>query len=248
MFEAADCWRDRGYGLAHYRFPGLDGRPIAPPLNIRQAAGEVAALAALYPGKPLRLLGFSTGGAIVLTAARLLSGDLRVALLASAVSRGGGVETFRRGAQDMAAAAVRAGSLDRRRVWLEYYRVLLFGRGVLKDPDLSLRAQDIIGARREKIVYPDDGKPEAHTRDLRHWTLPKDVRFVPGQCRQFWGMADPVFSRDQQMRLAHQIGASLTGYEGHGHLIFATCPEVFEDIFAHFEAQPLASGRGVTLL
>ena len=248
MFEAADSWRMKGYGLVHYRFPGLDGRPISPPLNIRQAAEEIVALAARFPNKPLRLLGFSTGGAIVLTAARQLSGDLRVALLASAVSRGGGVETFRRGVQEMAAAAMRAGTINRRRVWLEFYRVLLFGRDVLKDVELSERAEDIIKARWDKIVYPDEGRPEAHTRDLRRWTLPKYTRFAPAQARMFWGMNDTVFSKAQQMRLAGKIGAPLTGYRGQGHLIFASFPAVFEDILAHFEGTPAVTGAGVELL
>lgn len=248
MFDDAAVWRSRGYGLVHYRFPGLDGRAIAPPLQIAQAAQEIVALAARYPDTPLRLLGFSTGAAIVMSATAHLTGTVRVALMSSAVTRGGGADTFRRGVQDMAAAALRARTLNRRRIWLEYYRVLLFGRGVVKDADLSRQARQIIEMRRDKIVYPDEGRPEAHTSDLRRWRVPKTLRYAPGQARLFWGMDDPVFSRRQQERLARQIGASLTAYAGHGHLTFATHPAIFDDIFDHFEDRPAMTGGGVSLL
>lgn len=248
MFDAANAWRARGYGLVHYRFPGLDGRPIAPPLRIAEAAEEIVALAARFPKKPLRLLGFSTGGAIVLTASAMLGGDLRVALMASAVARGGGTRTFCRSARDLVAAAMRAGTLDRRRVWLAYYGVLLFGRKAVTDLALAMRAEHIIEARRDKIVYPDQGRPKAHMRDLRRWQLPRDLHFAPGAVRLFCGMEDPVFSHAQQMRLARTIGAGVTGYNGHGHLLFATHPPVFDDVFAHFEGLPPKPGAEARLL
>jgi pimeloyl-ACP methyl ester carboxylesterase len=249
VFEAAEVWRARGYGLAHYRFPGLDGRSVAPVLDIAEAASEIVALAARYPDKPVRLLGFSTGGAIVLTAAAVLGGDVRVALLSSAVARGGGAATFSKGLRDVLGSAVRARSVDRRAIWLEYYKVLLFGRAVLGDPALDARANEVIAARRDRIVFPDEGKPRAHTRDLRRWSVPAAAAGVGRHVRLFWGMADPVFSLAQQRGLARSIGAAgLMGYPGQGHLLFASHPAVFEDIFAHFEGATPEDSAGIELL
>jgi pimeloyl-ACP methyl ester carboxylesterase len=249
VFEAAEVWRARGYGLAHYRFPGLDGRAIAPALNIAEAAAEIVALAARYPGKPVRLVGFSTGGAIVLNAAHALRGDVRVALLSSAVAGGGGVETFAKGLRDMLGSAVRARSLDRRKIWLAYYKVLLYGRAVLDDPVLDARAAEVIAARHDRIVWPDEGKPQAHTRDLRRWKVPSVCVQTGSGVRLFWGMADPVFSLAQQRGLARRIGAAgLTGYPGQGHLLFASHPPVFQDIYAHFEGVKPEKSIGVELL
>ena len=238
MFEAADCWRARGYGLVHYRFPGLDGRPVSPALSINAAAAEVVAFAAQYPDKPIRLLGFSTGGPIVLTAGALLSGDVRIAAMACAVERGGGTETACRCTYDIARAALRARSLRLQSVWYEYYRALLFGRAVSGDAKLTAQSRAIIDTRRDKIVLPEGGKPRAHMRDLRRWRLPDTLKFAPGQVKFFWGTEDTVFSHAQQLELAAKVGgASVQSYPGHGHLLFATCPDVFDDIYDFFEAK-----------
>ncbi len=248
MFDAAAVWASRGYGLAHYRFPGLDGRDVSPPLSIRQAADEITSLAAAYPDKPIRLLGFSTGGPVVLTAGARLEGDVRIALMASAVEQGGGALTFARGMRDLAQAAARVRSVSLRPLWLEYYQVLLFGRQVWHDASLAARAREIIAVRRDKIVFPQGGLPQAHTRDLRRWQFPRGASFDPRRVRLFWGSADPVFSRRQQYGLAKALGgAPVTEYKDQGHLLFASHPEVFEDIYAFFEdRRDAATGAGLS--
>lgn len=236
VFDAVQHWQTHGYGIASYRFPGLDGRTLSPALRIDHAGREIADLVTRYPGKPIRLLGFSTGSAVVLSAARHLSGDIKVAALSSAVECGGGRETRWRVTRDLLQAAWRARSLRRAAVWHEYYRVMLFGRAVNRDAVLDKRAREIIAARREKIVIPDAGLRRAHTADLRHWMLPPGAAFLPGRVRFFWGAEDPVFSRAQIIAFAAKLGtAPITSYPGQGHLLFASHPLVFADIFDFFE-------------
>lgn len=247
MFDPALRWREKGYGLAFYRFPGLDGRSAAPALNIAEAAHEIVSLAERYPDKPIRLLGYSTGGPIVLTAAARLKGDVKVAAMSSAVEHGGGVVTGLRGLYDIVRAALQGRSVNLNTVWYAYYQQLLFGREVLRQPELKMQAEQMIAARRANIVLPDGGKPRAHTDDLRHWRLPPDATFKPDQVRFFWGMADPVFSQRQTLGFARQVGATVTGYPGHGHLLFASHSPVFEDVFAFFENQPAQQNDGIDL-
>ena len=133
-------------------------------------------------------------------------------------------------------------------VWLDYYRLLLYGRSVRRNPALAARATEVIRARRSKIILPDDGKPHAHTSDLRRWRLPVEARFAPGQVRLFWGLEDPVFSRAQTLSFARRLGpAPVTAYPGHGHLLFASHLPVFDDIRAFFEGMASDEGGGVTL-
>ncbi|MGA9252744.1 MAG: alpha/beta hydrolase [Roseobacter sp.] len=239
MFDAIESWRARGYGLVHYRFPGLDGRPVSPALSINEAAAEIVELVARHPDKPVRLLGFSTGGPIVLSAGAQISGDVRVAAMACAVELGGGVQTAMRCAYDIMRAAARARSLRLRSVWPEYYQVLLFGRAVWDSDELRARARTIIEARRDKIVLPQGGKPRAHTRDLRRWRLPENLQLAVGQVKFFWGAEDPVFSYRQQSEFSEKVGcAPVKAYPKQGHLLFASHPEVFEDIYAFFEGIP----------
>ena len=238
MFEATEIWRARGYGLVHYRFPGLDGRAVIPALSIDAAAAAIVAFAGQFPSKPIRLLGFSTGGPIVLTAGAQLSGDVRIAVMAGAVEKGGGVATALRCTYDIAHAALRARSSRLRSVWFEYYQVLLFGRAVWRDHDLRARARAIIETRRDKIVLPQGGKPRAHTRDLRRWCWPHGLKLASDKVTFFRGAEDPVFSQSQQMQLAAKVGAaSVKVYPQQGHLLFASCPEVFDDIYAFFEGK-----------
>ncbi|WP_375229744.1 alpha/beta fold hydrolase [Roseobacter sp. S98] len=242
IFDPAEAWTREGYALVRYRFPGLDGRPVHPALDIAEAAREIADFAIRYPGKELRLLGYSTGGAIVLDAAALIVGDLRVALMSSAVERGGGLQTGLRGAVDVAGAALRARSVDVRRVWLEYYRTLLFGRADRENPAATRYIDD----RLDEIVMPDEGKPRAHTDDLRRWTLPDPTGFdAAANSHLFVGLEDPVFSLAQTQALAQKLGGvAITGYPGHGHLLFLTEPRVFDDVLDFFEDRPFRSGAG----
>ena len=239
IFEPVKAWTDDGYGVAFYRFPGLDGRLVHPALNIDDAAGEIAALAAKYSDKPVRLLGYSTGGPIVITAAARLSVDVKIAAMSSAVEGGGGLRTGLQGLWDVIYAAGRAMSMDVQTIWMEYYRVLLFGRAVLHDKALAARADAVIAAHRPHIVMPDGGKPRAHTDSLRQWRLPKGAQFDRERLRFFVGLSDPVFSSRQTLDFAARCGgADVMGYPGQGHLLFLSCETIFDDIRGFFDGSP----------
>lgn len=245
IFEPTARWREAGYGLAYYPFPGLDGRAVTPKLNIADAADEIARLAAAYPDKPIRLLGYSTGGPIVISAAAQMHGDVKIAAMAPAVDGGGGPRTGVSGFWDICKAAGRARSLRYREIWMEYYRVLLFGRAVERDTTLAKAADALIAAHQAQVVFPDAGKPRAHTDDLRHWRAPKHVSFQTGALRFFVGLADPVFSLAQTRALARKLGSvPITGYPEHGHLLFLSHKPVFKDIFNFFEGVP-PEGEGI---
>lgn len=236
VFEPVQGWRTQGYAVAAYRFPGLDGRPLDGDLSIAGAGAEIAAFANRYPDKPIRLIGFSTGAAIVLdAAARIDSDDMRLALLSPAVAYAGGAETALRTATDLAAAALRAQSLRFGEVWFEYYRTLLFGRQGLRQEPFASRSRDIAAAQRDRIVLPDRRLSRSHTRDLRRWTPAADPPADPGSIRIYAGAADPVFSAAQTRRLADRLGSpAVMSYPDQGHLLFVTRPGVFDDILEFF--------------
>ncbi|WP_298841676.1 alpha/beta hydrolase [uncultured Roseobacter sp.] len=242
IFDPAEAWAAEGYALVRYRFPGLDGRPVHPPLDISEAAREIADFVAAHGSEKIRLLGYSTGGAIALDAAALIGGDaLRVALMSAAVEKAGGVATGFRGALDVAGAALRVRSVDVHAVWLEYYKTLLFGREDRENP----KAKQFIDERLDEIVMPDEGKPRAHTDDLRRWRLPALPDLPAEHCHLFVGLADPVFSLAQTRGMAQNLGGvAITGYPGHGHLLFLTEPRVFEDVLDFFEDRPFRSNAG----
>lgn len=238
IFEAAEAWRKQGYGLVYYRFPGLDGRSLTPALDLAGAAAEIAALVQRYPDKPLRFLGYSTGTAIVLKAATRLSGrDLRIAAMAPAVELAGGFRTTWRSALDLLRAALNVCDLRVRPVWFAYYRLLLFGRAIYGDSDLTAQAEALIERRRAKIVVPTGPLVHAHTRDLKRWRMSAAERAAGQGMHLYWGTADVIFDRAQIEAFASCFaGAQLTCYSGQGHLLFATCPEAFEDVLGFFEA------------
>lgn len=237
IFAPAEAWgKEPGVGLVRYRLPGLDGLPLDHRLGIADAARQITGLLEAHPGRKIRLLGYSTGGPVVILAGASLDGDVRIAAMSSAVERGGGLATRSRGAADILAAALRARSLDRREVWFEYYRTLLFGRAGLRAPDLQNDIDRIVAAERQNIVVPDADLSAAHTGDLSRWHLPGRLSLAPSQLRFFVGTEDPVFSEAQTSRFAERLGgAKIVRYPRDGHLLFVTRPEVFEDIAAFFE-------------
>lgn len=248
IFDPVQAWRNADYGLVLYRFPGLDGRPVKPPLKIMQAAQEIGELVARYPDKPVRLIGYSTGGPIVISAAAKLAGDAKIAAMSSAVECGGALSTGLPGLWDVLGAASRAGSLDRKAIWMEYYRVLLYGRAVLHDQALAAKADALIAAHRDRIVMPDGGRPRAHTDDLRRWRLPEGLNFDRDRLRFFIGLADPVFSQKQTLEFAARCGTpQVVGYPKEGHLLFLSAKQVFDDIRAFFEGREMPSEGQVML-
>ena len=236
IFDPVKTWKESGYALVYYRFPGLDGLPLDHTLSIEHAAAEIAELANRHPGKAIRLLGYSTGGPIaILASEQIRSEDVKVALISPAPPKAGGMRTALRSTRDVMAASIRAGSMNRRKVWMEYYRTLLYGRAGLKDPELADDIARIVEEEKDNIVIPESDISRAHTRDIRKWQL-QDGLVVDSRRVVFYiGMEDPVFSVRQLEDFAQTIGVSnITRYPDAGHLLFKTHPEVFDDIYTFF--------------
>jgi len=235
IFSPTKQWKNQGYALAFYRFPGLDGLPLDHNLGIQAAADNIAAFANGFPNKKVRLLGYSTGGPIAILAGEDIKGDVKVAAMSSAVELAGGAATTVRATYDIVAAAARAKSLRRDRIWHEYYRTLLYGRKGLKDPSLVNLANQIAEAEKANIIVPDGDMPRAHSGDLQRWRLNNRPRLPERQLRFFIGLEDPVFSTDQTRKFARAFGhPEIRKYPHQGHLLFLTQPDIFDDILDFF--------------
>jgi len=236
IFDPVVEWHPKGYAFAAYRFPGMDGRPLDGPLDIARAAQTIVTLAERYPDKQIKLLGFSTGAPIAMLAARQIGPRAQVAGMSSAVEFGGGAQTALRGLDDILVAAARARSLNTRKVWEDYFPVLLFGRAGARSLE---RADDIarITSRPKKVVVePSFNVFKAHTMALVGWQMPDGFTLPPEQVHLYAGTADTVFRPRQVRRFAREIGgAPITFYPGLGHLLYVAEPRVFDDILAFFE-------------
>lgn len=241
IFSPAKAWKASGYALVYYRFPGLDGLPLDHELAIDNAAEVIARFADDYPHKPIRLLGYSTGGPIAILASQIIrSDDVKVAALSPAPPKAGGFRTVLRSSRDVLAASFRAGSMKRDKVWREYYRTLLFGRAGLKNPDLADRIDQIAAQERDNIVIPEPDISRAHTRQIRKWTVPDTLKIDPETVSFYIGTDDPVFSVEQIRKFAESIGVTqIEEYARGGHLLFLTHPEVFDDVMSFFREQEL---------
>ena len=241
IFDQAADWEEAGYALAFYRFPGLDGRDPDEKVIIEDAANQIADFANSYPEKSIRLLGYSTGGPIALIAAtKIKNDDIKIAAIAPAVPSGGGLPTLLRGVADIADSALRAGSLNRQEVWLEYYKLLLYGRKGLKMASLEEKIRAEAEAARSELIVPDRRLSQSHTGDLRSWRpkpadLPQKV-----ETAFFIGLEDPVFSTGQTLKFVDMLaGVTVYGYPDQGHLLHVTTPRVFRDILRFFEGKPV---------
>ncbi len=239
IFDAAAFWADEGYALAFYRFPGRDGMAGDHALDIDVAGGIVADFVADHPHHDVVLVGYSTGGPIVLTAADRVrrapprTGGLAVALISPAVERAGGVQTRLRGFGDVVRAAWRARSLRADAVWRAYWQVLLFGRDNLTNPDFAPRIDGFMAADFPLLTPPTPEVAELHTRALARWTLPRDFSLGDIPVGIFLGAADPVFTMDQSQTLARRLGVGrIVAYPDDGHMPFLTQERLFPDILA----------------
>lgn len=237
IFEPAESWKEQGYSLVYYRLPGLDGLPLDHSLGIVNAARTVANFANKYPQKTIRLLGYSTGGAVVIEAAKYVKvPDVKIAALSPAVSNGGGVSTLVKSGYDIFASAIRARSLNLREIWLEYYRTLLYGRKGVKSDDFKKKIDRIVEQEKGNIVLPTSELSKSHTHNLRHWSAASTVPQSPENIAFFIGKEDPVFSTAQTKKLAEEVGVGeIFEYDNGGHLLFLTHAEVFDDILNFFE-------------
>jgi pimeloyl-ACP methyl ester carboxylesterase len=239
IFQAASNWADRGYALVYYRFPGLDDLPLDHRLDIDVAANTVSDFSNRYPDKSFALIGYSTGAPIAFMAAPDIASQtpVTVVALSPAVEHAGGLATALRGFQDVASAALRAGSLDPEKVWPLYWQTLLYGRKGLDDPSLQQDIERLSEEQAAHIIVPDADLTRAHTADLRRWHLPDDLDLRSVKIGFFVGLNDPVFSTRQTQQFANELGiGTIYGYPGQGHLLFFTRNGIFDDIFDFIES------------
>ena len=106
------------------------------------------------------------------------------------------------------------------------------GPGIEVAADLHTRLDKHSAIRLARDLEP------LHLMWLEEPIPPENIHF-------FVGLEDPVFSQDQTLAFARQLGGcAVTGYPGHGHLLFLSCKESFQDIFAFFEGRAcVTSGR-----
>ncbi|MCV3270320.1 alpha/beta fold hydrolase [Roseobacter sinensis] len=244
IFDPVLTWRSAGWEPVFYPFPGLDGRPLSPPLDIVQAAGQIVAFARAYPHRQIGLLGFSTGGAIVIEAAALLGDAVRTVAIAPGLPGAGGWRTMLGTTRDVLGVAWRVRSLRVRPVWLEYYRILLFGRAVLQHVDTREKSRQFTEARAARMVYPENGLLRAHAGGLKRWLGPKTPVPKPESVTLLIGDEDSVFSTNQTRAFAATLGeVPLRRFPGHAHMLILTEPAIFDTARAIFEGRdPERSG------
>jgi len=219
--------------VAFYRLPGFDGRSANEFVSFAFAAQHIADLVGQTGLEEVDLVGHSTGAAIALEAAKAIrrahpDTKVRVVAISSALPAPQPVLAGIRGVAGTARAAARAGSLNPRKVWLEYYRYLAYGPGADTNPQVADAADALVDANQSRITLPQEGLARRHTRDLRGWRN-ADTQYLEGvDVTLYHGAVDPVFPPKAVARFARTLPqAELRLVEGHGHLLMLTFPEIW---------------------
>lgn len=222
--------------VGYYRLPGFDKRPAEEFVNLDYAAQRIADAVAESGAPRADLVGHSTGAAIALEAAKIIRTQspevlVRVTGISTALPAPQPALAGARGAAGTVAAAARAGSLNPRDVWLEYYRTLAYGPGAGSDPVTAEAADDLVAANEGRIDIPSDGLAHRHWRALRRWTNPHPERLAGVEVVLYHGAVDPVFPPRAVDRFARTLPqAELRLIDGHGHLLMLTYPEIWSRI------------------
>ena len=234
--------------IAYYRLPGYDGRPEAEWVDIDRAAARISRLVQEMELERIYLVGHSTGAVIALEAAKAIrrsSPQVQVSVYAISTALPAPQPLFAgmRGAAGTVAAAARAGSLDPRTVWLEYYRRLAYGPNAQTNPQVAEAADALVAANDARIELPRKGLGRRHTRDLRRWTNPAPEDLEGVRLEFYHGAVDPVFPPEITARFVATLpNARLRLIEGHGHLLLLTYPEIWDLITARIARADGPSG------
>lgn len=237
IFRTVLSWRDAGYAVAFYRFPGYDGLPVDHHLDIEDAGLTIAEFVNKQQAREIRLVGYSTGGPVVLEAAKhVKQRDLMVAAISSAVPFPSSISTALRGANNIGRIASKLGTFDKDRIWKQYYQVLLYGERGLEVPELKETIAKTTEKELKNVKVPPDDLINNHTGDLRFWQLQNVEDLSYAAVRFYHGLEDPIFSTQQTKALARRLpNVEIIGYPTQGHLLFLTAPRVFDDILGWFE-------------
>jgi len=231
-FASARTLSSRGFATAFYRFPGMDGRPLDQVVSIADIAQEVVDFTSRFPAKEVSIVGFSIGGQVALEAAARSKGRIKKVVVLGGST--GFPSTFGAGFRALGWVASRAwamATIDFAAVWKDFYKVLLFGEAGVTDPELSRRSDEIIAARRAKIVTPTRALVCSHMRDITFRAAVDStdvgdtpILFVHGR----WDIVSPV---EGVAAYARQFKASrFVILERQGHQIFLTERALFERV------------------
>ncbi|MEL7116636.1 MAG: alpha/beta hydrolase [Pseudomonadota bacterium] len=227
---------DRDTTAIFYTLPGMDGTPLDRKVTLDGAAAEIAAFAASHPKARITLVGVSTGAAIAIETATRIGPRASVAAI-STPAPGEAQRAGLRGLNNTLAIAARLGTLDRRKVWEAYYKVLLYGRGYAQAPQTAAKAETVLSENRKRITLPSLKLFRAHSADLNRWSLDNPETLAETDLVFFHGTVDPVFPPQPLQEFAARIpNAKVELVPGHGHLLFASDPNFFVRVGARMSA------------
>lgn len=238
IFHSARDWGGPDHLVVEYRLPGMQGEPVSPPLDITQSALWVADLANQYPDARIQLLGYSTGAVIAIEAAGQIDNSdwVKVVAVSSATPFPGAVSAALRGGVEVIRSALAIGSLNRQKVWEEYYKTLYFGTGWRSSPekrDLAGRLAEVVKGR---VLAPRGGMGRAQSGSLLFWTPSQAALSTRADITFYHGGRDPVFRLAAIQRLAARFDATVCILPDEGHLMFQSQPGLIERIRRHFAA------------
>tara|TARA_R110002124_G_scaffold85097_1_gene220985 strand:+ start:16989 stop:17870 length:882 start_codon:yes stop_codon:yes gene_type:complete len=236
LFAPVLEWDIPDSSVIAYRFPGVDGLELNHRVDIIDSAALIARHLNALEAEEVYLIGYSTGGPIALeTARRLRTENVQIAMISSASDSPAAALASLKGALDVIKAMFRAKRPGLEETWAENYRTLLYGRDHFTKEEQAEQSRRLAAMQRGQLTTPPNKMTMAHTADLMTWYLedPEDLADV--RIGFFHGAEDSVFSNDMTRRYARRLHADgFKSYEGQGHLLFVTEPELFDDVRAFF--------------
>lgn len=236
IFGDADVFRENGFGVVYYLFPGMDGRPLDDCVDSNIYAERISRFAQFYPGKDLYLVGYSTGGQIAWRAKDLPGQRVkRVAILSTGTGTSDHFMIGLRTLGSLMKISRKISSYKLEDLWDAYYNTLLFGDEWYENPEVRARAIAIRNERRQNITTPTFRLLSAHIG----WTMFQaplpEAENNATSVRFYHGSNDVVFPFARVESVVSAIpGAGLETLEGQGHLIFATSDKLFPQILEFF--------------
>ena len=240
VLEPIEAFATPTRATAYYRLPGYDDLPPEAPFSIPLAADHLARFVIREGFEQVYFVGHSTGAAIAIEAAKILSTAqpktrVHIAGISTALPAPQPVLSGIRSAGGTIAAAVRARSLHPRTVWLEQYRRVSYGPDASHHAEVIAKANALVRERGEQITLPKRGLGIKHFSAILGWTN-KDAEQLEHVDIAFWhGGVDPVFRAQAVERFAKKLPqAEVKILAHHGHVILLTYPEIWQEMAARW--------------
>ena len=232
IFRPAQDWAAPDHLVVEYHLPGMQGEPVSPRLDLQRSATWVADLANRYPEAEIQLIGYSTGAAIAIEAAGRIthSERVKVAAISSATPFPGAVLAAVRGGLGVSAIAVRIGSLDRQKIWEDYYKTLYLGKGWRRSEAKREQADRLEDVLKGRVKAPGGGVGKSQSGSLLFWTPSDAALSTKAEIRFYHGELDPVFPLPAAQRLARRLHSTLCILSGEGHLVLQSDPSLMDRI------------------